>query len=269
MRAPIVALVLLAAVPSASAMQLCVRKDPATGGIRENARITLRTVCRPSEVPLPLSLEAGNSVLRITGVNVQIVDGSGDTGGTPNGRGNLIIGYDEGRCLADPEEDAPCVSDADCTGTWGPPCHREDKTGSHNLVVGPGHRYTGTGAVVAGSMNEVRGGGSVAIGGSLNGAAGGAVALGGFANVADTAFAVGVGGYENRAGGPQAVVVGGSGNEAVGLRSIVAGGVENTTVEVATLVAGGNDSRAEAPQSAILGGASKTASAAGEVIVGP
>jgi hypothetical protein len=40
-----------------------------------------------------LSVQGDNLVL--TGMNFQIVDGSGDTAGEPNGRGNLIVGYNE------------------------------------------------------------------------------------------------------------------------------------------------------------------------------
>jgi hypothetical protein len=56
-------------------------------------------------------------LLTFSGVNVQIVDGSGDTSGPTNGLGNLIIGYDE-----------------NTTGV----AH----TGSHNLVLGSEHEYT-------------------------------------------------------------------------------------------------------------------------------
>ena len=37
----------------------------------------------------------GQSTVRFTGVNVQIVSGSGATAGTLNGKGNLIVGYNE------------------------------------------------------------------------------------------------------------------------------------------------------------------------------
>jgi hypothetical protein len=53
-----------------------------------------------------------------TGANVHVRSGSGETDGTPNGRGNLIVGYNEA---------AP-----------GPSGYR---SGSHNLLVGPAHTY--------------------------------------------------------------------------------------------------------------------------------
>ena len=54
----------------------------------------------------------GQDTIRFSGVNVQIVDGSGNTSGAVNGRGNLIVGYNELRGSGDV------------------------RTGSHNIVVG-------------------------------------------------------------------------------------------------------------------------------------
>lgn len=80
-----------------------------------------------------LSIEDAGRTLRLTGVNLQIVDGTGDTDGPPNGLGNLIVGYNE-RFVLD-----------------------QETTGSHNLVVGRGHTYTSTGGIVAGQTNAIRG----------------------------------------------------------------------------------------------------------------
>ena len=44
-----------------------------------------------------VSLQDGGATLRVIGVNVQIVSGSGATDGPVNGTGNLIIGYNENR----------------------------------------------------------------------------------------------------------------------------------------------------------------------------
>lgn len=55
------------------------------------------------------------------GANVMVTSGSGATAGPVNGLGNLIVGYDE------------VIS----SGT-------SDKSGSHNLVAGPGHNYSST-----------------------------------------------------------------------------------------------------------------------------
>src|SRR5258708_1312931 len=73
-----------------------------------------------------------------TGANLHVRDGSGatnDNGGTPTGLGNLVIGYDE----------APAS----------PPAGY--RSGSHDLVVGPGHTFNSFGGFVAGDTNAVEG----------------------------------------------------------------------------------------------------------------
>lgn len=72
----------------------------------------------------------GYPTIRITNANLQVVSGSGDTAGTPNGRGNIIIGYNE---VTIP--DSP-------------------RSGSHMLVIGPGHAYSGHSGAVIGVENE-------------------------------------------------------------------------------------------------------------------
>jgi hypothetical protein len=74
----------------------------------------------------------GNQVY-ITGANLHIVDGSGTTDGTTNSRGNLIVGYNELRGTDD------------------------DRTGSHNIVVGPRHNYSSYGGLVVGYQNTISG----------------------------------------------------------------------------------------------------------------
>lgn len=71
--------------------------------------------------------------LRIRGLNVQIVNGSGSTGGSENGLGNLILGDNE---LGNSSGDA--------------------RTGSHNLVVGARNSYSSSGGVVIGPRTRSR-----------------------------------------------------------------------------------------------------------------
>jgi len=63
------------------------------------------------------------------GVNVQIVNGSGETGGF-NGSGNLILGYNRN------------------SGSY------VDRMGSHNLVLGDDQSYPGTTSIVAGDISS-------------------------------------------------------------------------------------------------------------------
>ena len=94
-----------------------------------------------------MSLESGGDDFVFTGVNVHVRSGSGATDGSVNGLGNLIVGYDELRGSG-----------------------LDDKTGSHNLVVGPTHNYSSYGGLVAGCRNAVSGIYASVSGGSNNAA---------------------------------------------------------------------------------------------------
>jgi hypothetical protein len=147
------------------------------------------------------------ATLTITGVNVYVQSGSGttDDGGAPVGLGNLVLGYDEGS--------------ADGSDL---------KTGSHNLVIGPEHSYTGVGgivagednwlladhsAILAGNKNEVSGPYSAALSGKNHVVSGdGAAVIAGDSNVVSSSWGVVVGGYTNTTAGFKSVIVGGSSN---------------------------------------------------------
>ena len=88
----------------------------------------------------------GSTVL-FNNVNVQIRNGSGSTSGAVNGRGNLIVGYNE---------------------NW----YSGDRTGSHNIVIGPNHSYFSYGGFVAGNRNTISGRYSSVSGGYDNTASG-------------------------------------------------------------------------------------------------
>src|SRR5262245_36805743 len=69
----------------------------------------------------------------ITGANLRIVNGLGSTD-TTNGVGNLIVGYNELR-------DAPNSPDV--------------RTGSHNVVAGIRHNFSGYGGLVVGDLHDI------------------------------------------------------------------------------------------------------------------
>lgn len=145
--------------------------------------------------------------LVVTGVNLRILNGLGGTSCGPpftpfdcNGKGNLIVGYDE-----------------DIGG--------DSKTGSHNLVIGSGHTYTSYNGIVSGRNNEI--------------SAVGATVLNGIGNVASGNRATIVSGRENLASGRQASIGGGSNNIASGDWSSVSGGNSNLAEGEYTTVGGG------------------------------
>jgi hypothetical protein len=167
--------------------------------------------------------------LRLSGLNLQLVSGSGSTSGPVNGRGNLIIGYGEHRAA-------------------------DHQTGSHNLVLGVNQSFTAYGGVVGGYQNTLSGRygavfgiyntadgpASTVAGGPQNGATGFASAVaGGYSSTASGDFAAVAGGASNTASGNESAVAGGASNAASGLYSAVAGGSFNTASGVASLARGG------------------------------
>lgn len=136
----------------------------------------------------------GGVDLTVTGANVLLRSGAGSSG-ADNGLGNLVVGYNE--------------SD----GT-------EDRSGSHNVVIGNYHAWTGQHGLVAGFRNDV-GDRSVALGTNNRASGYGSV----------------LGGENNEVTGPYGVVVGGASNSVlpitldtrVGGHAVLLGG-DNATV---------------------------------------
>ena len=156
----------------------------------------------------------GRPVARFEGVNVQIVNGMGQSSST-NGLGNLIVGYDE----ALPFGNEICSyggydNQTDCESngyTWA----ISHKSGSHNLVVGMYHNYSRHGGAVFGFANTINGTEATVTGGTEN------TASGLYSSVS--------GGRKNTASGADSSAVsGGYGNKASGNGSTVSGGANLT-----------------------------------------
>ena len=79
------------------------------------------------------SMSVDGDDVTFSGVNVHIVNGTGTTDGTVNGLGNLIVGYNESRDLGN------------------------NRTGSHNIVVGDRLNYSSYGGLVVGNFNTISG----------------------------------------------------------------------------------------------------------------
>ncbi len=155
------------------------------------------------------------------GVNLHIESGSGSTddGGSPSGLGNLVVGYNEvpfGGLVAG------------------------DRDGSHNIVLGPEHKYLSTGGFVAGERNTISGLSASVSGGQLNTASALFSSVsGGSANTASGTRSSVSGGTGNTASGFFSSVSGGDGNTAGGARSSVTGGAFRTAPSIHNWVAGG------------------------------
>ena len=97
-------------------------------------------------VHLPDGLGGTVKTIRLHGVNLQIVNGSGTTDGPVDGTGNLIVGYNELRLAPEPN----------------------NRSGSHNLVVGSEHDFIGFSGLVAGRSNSLYANHSTVSGGRNN-----------------------------------------------------------------------------------------------------
>jgi hypothetical protein len=230
--------VYLCCASTAAAQVVCVRNSPNGGPIRA------RATCKASETQLgslaafqlllgAISSEDAGATLRLTGVNLQVVSGSGSSDGPVNGRGNLVLGYNTDN-LGD-----------------GADAH----TGSHNLVIGDDHSYTSSGGLVGGLDNEISATGATVLTGNQNTASSiyAAVTTGG-SNVADGLYASVTGGYLNQASGPFAAVSGGAGNDATGSDSSVSGGLSNVASNNQASVCGGRENEASGPDATVSGG---------------
>ncbi len=178
--------------------------------------------------------------LYFSGVNVYVVSGSGSTDAPPNGKGNVIIGYNEERGGRDLE---------------GNPYDR--RSGSHNLVVGKQANYAGFGGVVAGLKNEIGSEYAIAIGGSENLAEPSfSTILGGTQNQTLADMSTAVGGWKNQPGGLFSTITGGRGNRTLGEASSISGGNENRIGPdgESASISGGSENEVDAQRSAISGG---------------
>ena len=176
--------------------------------------------------------------ITISGANLHIVNGTGTTDGDVNGLGNLIVGYNEQRGSGD------------------------DRSGSHNIVVGCRHNFTSYGGLVAGCENTVSGICSSVSGGYQNTASGNYTSVsGGYSNTASGLRASISGGRGNKASGGDASVSGGFDNMASGHLASVAGGANNTGSAMYASVSGGRDNTASGNYSSVGGGNQNTASA--------
>ena len=182
--------------------------------------------------------------------NVHVRSGNLATDAEVNGLGNLILGYNEGRCFtldappgdgpapnSDPAFPAPCLTDDECGGGV---CLFGERGGSHNLVVGHQHEYRSFGGIVGGRHNVLAGAQSSVTGGFFNGAR--------------EAYSAVHGGAANHALGRAATVVGGTGNDATGERSAVLGGSFNTAQGTASAIVSGSHNAATGRNSAVVGG---------------
>jgi hypothetical protein len=175
------------------------------GGLRANSVWDLNGY-------LTFEVSNGYPTAVFRGVNVQIVNGMGDTQ-TVNGTGNLIVGYNRPNTngfvcsMGVTESAAVCLANG---GVWA----QSHKGGSHNIVGGDFNNYSSWGGLVLGLENAL--------------SAPYTAVLGGGRNRAEGSFASIVGGGYNTASGIYSGVSAGFDNHATGAFAAVAGGAQRT-----------------------------------------
>jgi hypothetical protein len=205
---------------------------PFAGGTAQEQSLYERALARrlaALEYKLQYISGGANEVV-ITGANLRIVNGLGETE-TTNGLGNLIVGYNELRQISN------------------------DRTGSHNVVVGSRHNFTSFGGLVVGANNEISGSSPRLAGGAeTRPAAPSRRSAGGNQNTASGGSSAVSGGAGNMASGDVSSVSGGSFNQASGLLSWVSGGNQNMASGNRSSVSGGFFNEASGGDSSVSGG---------------
>jgi len=143
---------------------------------------------------------SGNEVY-ITGANLNIRSGGGNTNASVNGLGNIVVGYNEARASG------------------------SNKTGSHNIIVGRENNYSSYGGLAVGYYNAITGNYSSVSGGRANTASGSSssVSGGAYNNTSGVGASVS-GGFNDSAKGDYSSASGGAYNTASGVYSSVSGG---------------------------------------------
>ncbi len=215
-----------------------------------------------------LSIDTNLDQVVFSGANVHVNNGLGGSTSI-NGVGNLIVGYDEttssSRLMC---SDGQLLSQTDCEAageTW----NSIHKTGSHNVIIGPGHNYSRTGGFLAGFRNNVLAHNTSVSGGNNNTASGDSSSVsGGGSNTAIGDNSSVSGGFANAASGVDSSISGGIDNTASASTSSVSGGSNNTASGGASSVSGGVSNAASGDFSSISGGSSNTSSGSRSSISG-
>ncbi|WP_376692711.1 hypothetical protein [Wenzhouxiangella sp. EGI_FJ10409] len=186
----------------------------------------------------PADTAVQGPILRLTGANFQIINAAQDQT-TPDGTGNLVVGFAEARDFSEVCSKGPFDNQVDCEADghiWA----QAHNSGSHNIVGGEQAAYSQTGGIVLGGQNAIT---------RLR-----AGVLSGIGNLASGVQSSVSGGQLNTASGDMSSVSAGSSNAANGNLSSVSGGVGNTASEIGSGVSGGRDNTASGLYSSVSGG---------------
>jgi hypothetical protein len=258
---------------------------------RRNAELTSRirdleaAIATVRQLNGALSIENLNGVrtVRLSGVNLQVVNGLNRTD-TVNGAGNIIVGYDEANTFttapicskAHALNGSEIVTEGGCLAAGGI-FSTQQKSGSHNLVMGLGNGYSSFGGIVSGRFNYINEMFAAVVAGVDNRASGrfsgifggqghltqdsGTTVLGGIGAQARGHLATVVGGVGNVASGENATIAGGERNVASGRTSYASGGLLNTASGQSSTATGGRNNTVSGLRNSNFGGDSRNVTA--------
>ena len=166
-----------------------------------------------------VTVDTSSDAIYFDAVNVYITSGGGNTNGSVNGLGNLIIGY----------------------GEWD---STTDVSGSHNLVMGVDNGFSGYSGLVNGYENDISGDYATVLSGSGNEATG--------------QYAVVVTGRNNAADGSYGGILTGQFGDASGAYAAVVSGYAGTSSATYATVITGSSNTADDTGAAATGQAQKT-----------
>jgi hypothetical protein len=185
------------------------------GGLKANGVLDLNGY-------LTFDVSNGYPTALFRGINVQIVNGTGETQ-TVNGTGNLIVGYNrpsasQFSCSLGITESASACSAKG--GVWA----QSHKSGSHNIIGGDFNSYSSWGGLVLGLENAMSAPYTAVLGGARNRAEGAFASIGGGNhNTASGIYSSVSAGFDNHAAGEYAAVAGGAQRSAPGPNDWAAG----------------------------------------------
>ena len=178
-----------------------------------------------------VSVDDSAHTVLVSGANLQVHNGQSTS--ASNGLGNVILGFNGLQADQDP---------------------LETRNGSHNLVVGYGHFYTGNDNLISGVTNRAYGDQGVVFGFNNRSWDVNTTVLGGGNNGAYGNATTVVGGFSNVTYGTSNVVLGGGGNVSNGNADVIVGGDNNVTNGDFALCMGGLQNTVNASWNSILGG---------------
>ena len=210
------------------------------------------------------------TTIRISGANLQIVNGTGTTN-TENGTGNLIVGYnatyqstdaDDFRCSAGGKDESACLAAHEIWSV-------NHRSGSHNIVTGNYNNYSSYGGLLGGAFNTANRQYASVTGGAGNTASGDYSSVtGGLYNTASGYISSLSGGKDHTASGSYSSISGGLANTASGSYSSISGGRASEASGEASSVSGGNRHTASGRDSAVSGGFNNSATSVSDTVSG-